>query len=88
MASLLLFTSISTPVWAEETTSQTQTLSFYVISHSEVGKDYWASTQDGSKMLWFKESDITGELLKTNENLKATFDENGKLLSVQKYIPQ
>lgn len=88
MASLLLFTALATPVLAEESIDQSQTLSFYVISHSETGKDYWAVTQDGSKSLWFKESNITGELLKENDTFKATFDEAGKLTSVQKYIFQ
>ncbi|MEW9668078.1 hypothetical protein [Ammoniphilus sp. 3BR4] len=88
VASLLLFTAISTPVIAEETKDQSQTLSFYVVTHSEAGNDYWAVTQDGSKSLWFRESDVTGELLKENDTFKGTFDETGKLTSIQKYILQ
>lgn len=85
IATLFLFTSLTSPVLAEETSSPSQTISFYVVSHSKIGKDYWAVTQDGSKSLWFKESDISGELLEENDAFKASFDENGKLLSVQKY---
>lgn len=90
IASLLLFTAISTPVLAEESKeeTETQTYSFYVVYHSQTGKDYWAVTQDGSRSLWFTEKDVQGELLQEKDTFKATFDESGRLQSVQKYILQ
>ena len=91
LASLLLFSAISSPVFAEETTDkkdQPQTYSFYVVYHSQSANDYWAVTQDGSKSLWLKESDLNGQFLQKNDTFKATFDETGKLQSVEKYTLQ
>lgn len=89
MAALMLFSVMSTSsVFAEEENVQnvqTHTYSFYVVSHSPASNDYWAVTQDGLKSLWLRESDVTGESLKENDTFKATFDDNGKLLSVEKY---
>lgn len=84
---VLFFSVMSVPALAEEN-HDPRFLSFYVVYHSKEGHDYWATSQDGSKCLWLKESEIAGELLKENDNFKAFFDGNGKLLSFQKYTLQ
>jgi len=63
----------------------THTYTYYVISHSAEGKSYWASSIDGSKNLWFHEYENKGAFLSANDNFQATFDKDGRLLSIEKY---
>jgi len=63
----------------------THTYTYYVISHSVEGKSYWASSIDGSKNLWFHEYENKGAFLSANDNFQATFDKDGRLLSIEKY---
>ncbi|RKD22089.1 hypothetical protein BEP19_13550 [Ammoniphilus oxalaticus] len=66
----------------EEATTHTYT--YYVVSHSPQGKSYWATSIDGSKSLWFHAHENKGEYLNVNDNFKATFDKQGRLLSIEK----
>lgn len=61
----------------------THTYYYYVVSHS--GNSYWATTQDGNNNLWFHAHENKGEYLQENNNFKATFDREGRLLAIEKY---
>lgn len=59
---------------------------YYVVSYSPQTNMYWATSMDGKKNLWFHASEITSGPLSANDNFKATFNKDGQLLSLEKYV--
>lgn len=59
---------------------------YYVVSYSPEGNTYWATSMDGHKHLWFHASENTGAHLNVNDNFKATFNKDGQLLGIEKYV--